>query len=413
LDPEPINIFSRRIDPRGVVELLRRLGKRVEVAGPDDDWTEATVAIPTGFWRTRQLVFGHNSEYYDGPDWPKQVFGMGNYFSGFPDVAIKSQILRAISQFRFSLAFPRADLDIDSDDPRCQLVFAVCKHLDGMIFTPSSLRDAAGRILIDAASNSDPQARLPVLAPSDGEPEPENEEESEPRPPSAERVAKRAMVLAAVAERGLLEREAFPGNKDKMEQARKFHLARIRAIGVDDEPEPDEWELLQRPVGTLDDQAVINAVWRIEGLIVLAWSLGWLDLPAYDELVVPTAVADALILVDDDQAKEMIARATLRTREEIAALNEHLLAFHWRMRNYRLRPTAMDFVAFSQNCWFGSFDISKFRVLDGDLAIGANPIGKASPDELSICGSIAQERHLAINWLRGYSQIYSETDTST
>ena len=185
-----------------------------------------------------------------------------------------------------------------------------------------------------------------------------------------------------------------------------FIYTRIRAIGVDDEPEPDEWELLQRPVGTLDNQAVVNAVWRIEGLIVLAWSLSWLELPPYDQLVDPSNTHKALVLVDAEQAKEMIAQATLRTQDDIAALNKHLLAFHWRVRNHRLRPTPMDLVAFSQNCWFGSFDIGKFRVIDGDLAIGANPIGKASPEERSVCGSIAQERHLAINWLRGYSQIY-------
>src|SRR5580698_9188239 len=92
--PEPINIFSRRIDPRGVIELLRRLGKRVDVVGPDDDWTEATVTISSGFWRKAQLVFGHNTEYYDGPQWPTQVAGMRGYFSRFPDVPVKPAIMQ-------------------------------------------------------------------------------------------------------------------------------------------------------------------------------------------------------------------------------------------------------------------------------------------------------------------------------
>jgi hypothetical protein len=34
---EPINIFSHRIDPRGVAELLRAAATDVKVSGPDDD----------------------------------------------------------------------------------------------------------------------------------------------------------------------------------------------------------------------------------------------------------------------------------------------------------------------------------------------------------------------------------------
>ena len=74
---------------------------------------------------------------------------------------------------------------------------------------------------------------------------------------------------------------------------------------------------------------------------------------------------------------------------------------------------AIDFVDFSRNCWFGTFDIERFRVVDGDLAIGERSISDAPDDELQRVSSTAVERHLAINWLRGYSEIYSETDTST
>jgi hypothetical protein len=42
---EPINIFSHRIDPRGVLSVLRSLAPDVVVTGPDDAWQEATVTI--------------------------------------------------------------------------------------------------------------------------------------------------------------------------------------------------------------------------------------------------------------------------------------------------------------------------------------------------------------------------------
>ena len=141
---------------------------------------------------------------------------------------------------------------------------------------------------------------------------------------------------------------------------------------------------MQRPVGTLDQQAVVDAIWRTEGLVVLAWSLGWLKLPPYDELAVPADVGEALGTSDPARATTMLDEAALVSRTEIDALYEHLLAFHWRVRNYRLRPVAMDFVEFSQNCWFGSFDISKFRIIDGDLAIGDKSICDASQEQLSV-----------------------------
>ncbi len=43
---EPIDIFSNRIDPRGVAELLRSTVAGVEVVGPDDDWEQIVVVFP-------------------------------------------------------------------------------------------------------------------------------------------------------------------------------------------------------------------------------------------------------------------------------------------------------------------------------------------------------------------------------
>jgi hypothetical protein len=41
------------------------------------------------------------------------------------------------------------------------------------------------------------------------------------------------------------------------------------------------------------------------------------------------------------------------------------------------------------------------------------PISAAPEDTVSLCSSCAMERHQAINWLSGFSEIYSQTDTST
>jgi len=252
---------------------------------------------------------------------------------------------------------------------------------------------------------------LPVTAAEDSDPEMEDADvDREPEPPSARRVASRAIALAAVSERGLLENEAS-GIKDA-EQARQELVDWVTGLGITDELEPEEWKALQRPVGRLERQDAIDAVWRIEGLAILAWALRWYDPPAYDELVRPPLLFDAVRILEPG-AMELLSEPTLRAPEELASMREHLLAFHWRMRDFSVRPHSMDFVQFSKKCWFGSFDISRFRIIDNDLAIGDEAIHRADTDEVDRVQSIAFERHRAINWLMGYDTIYSETDTST
>jgi hypothetical protein len=421
---EPINIFSHRIDPRGVVDLLRSLSDSVEIVGADDDWQQAVVTLRSGLLRRgKAITFGHSAEYYDGEDWPRQVLGMMNYFANFPDSDRKADVLRLIGTFRFALAVPQHDLDINSNDERLKILYAVCRHLDGAIFTPSALRDASGRILIDAAGGGDPSAVFPAMLPThdladddddeDGElsdVENEDADEYETVPPTADRVARRAMALAAVTNRGLLENEA--GNLDDPESIRGRIETWIHQAEIADELEPDEWEVIQRPIGTLDLQSVLNATWRLEGLGVLLWALGRCELPPYDQLVEPADLYAAVRLFDDE-AGQLAHEAQLRSEEELQEMAEHLLMFHWRMRDFSLRPQATDFVELSQGCWFGTFDITKFRIVDRDLAIGEQAIADAPPDEVQRVHSTAMERHLAINWLLGFSEVYSQTDTST
>lgn len=418
MPPEPINIFSHRIDVRGIIAVVREFADSVTVDGPEDDWQQLVVLGPKKILRRpARLVVGHDSEYYDGPNWSMQVTGMGNYFARFPDVPRKALILEAIRSFRFILAFPEADLDIESGDERVAWVHAICRHLDGVIFTPSSLRDASGRILIAADGTSDPAAVLPAIPPSADaveEPAEDNADEDdglEPTPPDAARVARRALVLAAVANRGLIENER--GSFEQPDEIRELMLQWIDAAGIADELEPEEWKVLQRPVGSLDPRSMTNATWRLEGLAILLWALGRHTPPPYDELVVPGELFDAAHLGDEVAAREFIPEAKLRPAEEIRALATHLLMVHWRLRDFSLRPAPMDFVAFSKKSWIGEFDLTPFRIEKNDLALRGRPIAEADPEVLSTCQSSAMERHLAINWLSGYSRIYSDTDTST
>ena len=415
---EPINLFSRKIDPRGVVQVLRTLAPSLQVIGLEDCWEKIIIAGSKRFFKKSPLLtFIHDPDYYDGPGWPRQVMGMQGYFSRFPGIDQRPEIMKMIGNFRFALATSfEPDLDIDSEDDRLKYIFAIARHLDGAIFTPSSLRDASGRVLIAADGEYDPQAVMPQLPsekviPEAEEPPAADEEDEEPLPPTAIRVAQRALALVAVSARALLEQQDAA---DPMVQARHQQLIDwVAAIGVGDELEPDEWKVLQRPVGSLDQQAVINATWRLEGLAVLAWALRRFEFPRYDQLVDPDRLLHSLGFLDEDAARSLLEAPELRSSAELDALRKQLLGLHWRLRNFTLRPQAMDFAKFARDAWFGPMDITPFQLVDGDLGLAGQAISKAPEEIFQRSISSAMERHQVINWLHGYSRVYSETDTST
>jgi hypothetical protein len=146
----------------------------------------------------------------------------------------------------------------------------------------------------------------------------------------------------------------------------------------------------------------LNAMWRVEGLVVLAWALQLHSIPANDELVLPMELYTSIGLNDAAAGKRLLANPELRSVDEVQVMAEHLLAPHWRIRDFSIRPERMDYVEFSKECWFGSLNLSNFRTVDRNLAIGDVGIVAADPEEISRVGSLAMERHVAINWLRGY-----------
>lgn len=298
-------------------------------------------------------------------------------------------------------------------------MFAVVKHLDGAIFTPSALRDGRGRVLL-GAGDPDPQAVMPAIVkevaavPRAQRPHSQHgtaTSEDDPPPPTARRVAQRACALAALTGRALLEQEdpSDPG----VEQTRQRILQWVADIDIGDELEPDEWKVLQRPVGLGPQADVVNASWRLEGLAVLAWALGVFEPPPYDQLVNPGELLPSVGILNAERARAVIDAPSLRPAEELKSLREALFALHWRVTDFRLRPQAMNFEEVARTAWFGPLKVDSFRMIDNDLAVEDQPIARAPRDAVQQVTSAAMERHLAINWLNGDAEIYSQTDVST
>lgn len=232
----------------------------------------------------------------------------------------------------------------------------------------------------------------------------DDDDDEEPEPPDAARVLRRAYCLGAVAMRGVVEDEPRDEARALVERARAW----LAKHAFDRELEDAERALLAAPVGEAERRAVVNAGWRSESLCVLAWALGGIEMPAHDEQVDPAEVSSAIGFLDEPQAAPR-----LRPRAEIEWMARRLLGIHWRLRDFSLRPKAMDFAAFARKNWFGGFDLEGIALAGGDLAVGGKPIAEADARRVGACHCIAVERHQAINWLEGQAALYSDVDTST
>jgi hypothetical protein len=235
-------------------------------------------------------------------------------------------------------------------------------------------------------------------------------------PPSATRVARRAVALMAVTARALIEREVKLGRApaDQAAELRARLLDWAGGLDIDDEFELEEREVLEAAPGQLPDRRFSDSMWRIEGLEVLGWALGRSNLPRYDALSNFDDVWNALGFLDSARVAEVLSTASLRPREELEAFRAAMLGYHWRLRQFKyVKPDPIDFRAFASDCWFGSFDVSGFDLIDNDLAIRGERIDRAKEEAFADAVSIALDRHLAANWLCDGPAVYSEADVST
>lgn len=412
MPPEPINLFSARGDAEQVRNLVLARFPDAKVTVDGDDWTEIAIRFEGGL----RLVLLHRRDYYTGQGWARQKAGMQGYFSRFPLGDREKQTMSTIGTFQFSLA-TRFDPDYEPFcDPRLTFLSFLAEQIDAVFFSPSGLRDARFRILVSADGEVDAAATWPIVgmtvtATPFGDASVDAENDRQPDPPTARRVARRAVALAALTARAVLERDY--GRRDSIPEEYDWLRDRITEIGTGDEFEPWEQMVIDTPPGQLDRQKAVNAMWRIEGLEVLAWALGLKALPRYDAMSDVDDVWKAVGFPVGAAAK-LVASPKLRPTEELGTFRKQMLGYHWRLTDFRwTRPEKMDFRAFAAKCWFGSFDLTGFDLIDNELAIQGQRLDEADGDVFGLCQSIAAERHRAANWLCWGPGVYSDTDVST
>ena len=182
-------------------------------------------------------------------------------------------------------------------------------------------------------------------------------------------------------------------------------LDRIRALS-----EPLRSALAMLPEAK-DDPAVIETVWQAEGLGVLLWALGLVELEPYDRTFDP----EWLLATPT-------APGALRARPEIEHALETARLWHWRTRTEMLRagnglavPAAWDSpeqlvaVAAMRGYERGLLP----SPLRGDFPAFGTGYRELTPAQRAEVVSIAYERHRALAWLLGDGRDWAETTTDT
>ena len=236
--------------------------------------------------------------------------------------------------------------------------------------------------------------------------------------PSAERVARRALVLTLMMYRASLEQ--FAGNAKYVALHAKLP-AWIDKLKLQGELEKDEDAFLRAPLGKADKRVRADASWRAEGSVVLAWALKLHELPAHDDFWDVKKLADSmgfnegrLAALDTSAAEKVIRDAKLRPAAELDRMRTRVTIIHWRLRGFRLKAGPLDFVGYLKAHPFGKKTwLEGLPLADGDLAIGKKAISQADAELVRDCESIALERQIAVYWLAGDHAIYSKIDPST
>jgi hypothetical protein len=231
--------------------------------------------------------------------------------------------------------------------------------------------------------------------------------------PTPDRVAARALVLVALAMRGLLDQNA------NTPQEQHAHVLRTRLIRwletwpeLSAEAEPAELVLLGTPIGKGHEQALVDAIWRAEGATALLWALGAREDLVHDVQQHPYQMARDCAVLEDTRPR-LLNCPRLRPELDLQWQRRRLLAIHWRLVEQRVRPGPIEFLSLPECGFSGEVDLEGIPVADGDLSIGGQPVFLADPMRVAVMDAVAAERHRAANWLVGVHPLYSRVVTPT
>jgi uncharacterized protein DUF4272 len=183
----------------------------------------------------------------------------------------------------------------------------------------------------------------------------------------------------------------------------------------------EERNFMQTAPTELTRQALIEVSWRAESIVCLLWALGHIsELLPYDQQAAP----DLTKKLPAESAEVLIRKATLRPHEFLEKQRGLAELWHWRSRTRQLQESGYAFTLPDGVTMEKILEMASARAaadgaiptpIAGDFPAFGKPYRDLTHDEYFQVRSIAQERHLALNWLCGLApdNRWAETPTDT
>lgn len=234
------------------------------------------------------------------------------------------------------------------------------------------------------------------------------------RPPAE--VAGRLLAVVAVARRGFLEQQP-EAVQDDTADAERFDLRSwLTEEQLLDALFPDERDVLDTPVGSLEPDDTAAATWSIEEAVALAWALELIPtMPPYDQPAEPQAVLDAIPALWA-RTTEFRSSARLRSEETIAQAREQAELWFDRADTYWWQLAAAE----AGEAAIGGADIAAdldqelaetaaaafnagliSKPVGGDFPTAHGPYRDLLPNQVEELEAIAFHRSAALNWVCG------------
>ncbi len=205
-----------------------------------------------------------------------------------------------------------------------------------------------------------------------------------------DQIFERLLCLAALRHRTYAELAPERVSVDFLEDFTSTGIEWLREAGAEGALSPEERVLCEKKPRTWTQQEKVDASWRVEAEAVMAWALGLVSLPAWEQKLDQDLMEEAVSV--DTPASEIFERVKPRSRAELVELHEQ--ASHW----YGCATAAMPYYQNDRLSPSKRAEMVRHAVGSGEKLFGKD-YAQLSPDEFWTARSIARERFYALNWI--------------
>jgi len=218
-------------------------------------------------------------------------------------------------------------------------------------------------------------------------------------------VARRFIIVNSVIRRVVID-----SNLDADALGLAFDLREwLRAEDLWNDATADEQAILSTPPGGFGPDDVADVSLHAEGLAILGWSLGMIEIPTAEEL--------SKMLGDDDlvpgpwqKTAPWIASQSMRSEPIIAFARELAELWSWRyqIEPFRRMAKGRELMEIERTIRDVTHEGTSTGLLEpgkkGGFQVGGIPVTQMDPFEIDELLVLQTERLMALNWICGYGE---------